>query len=134
MILRHSNRKMRKKILVADDEIAIQELLKVNLEAEGYAVVPAYNGKEALRLIGEERPDLLILDVSMPEMDGWEVCGKLKGGEEKNPLPVIFLSAFTQKVDIERGIELGAKDFITKPFNIKVLMQKVNKLLSFPQS
>jgi len=120
---------MKCRILVADDEITIQELLKVNLEALGHEVISAYDGKEALECIEKEAPDLVILDINMPEADGWKICGELKSDKKRSGIPVIFLSAFTQKSDIEKGLSLGAEEFFTKPFNIKTLMRKVEELL-----
>ncbi len=119
---------MQPTILVVDDEQDIVELLRYNLNKEGYRVLTATNGREALRLL-EKHPDLVLLDVMMPEMDGWEVCKAIRREPETSTLPVIFLTARESEVDEVLGLELGADDYIAKPVRIRTLVARVKKAL-----
>ena len=122
---------MQPTILVVDDEKDILDLLKYNLEKEGYAVITARNGKAALAAAGQ-RPDLYILDVMMPEMDGWEVCKALRRNPATSSIPVIFLTARDNEVDEVLGLELGADDYLTKPVRMRTLITRVKKALARP--
>ena len=122
---------MKQTILVIDDEKDIVDLLRYNLKKEGYEVSSAGDGVTALRL-AEKRPDLCILDVMMPGMDGWEVCKALRKNETTADIPVVFLTARDSEVDEVLGLELGADDFISKPVKIRTLLARVKKLLSRP--
>lgn len=117
------------KILVVDDDAVIQQLIEVNLELEGYEVVKASNGEEALARVADEAPDLVLLDVMMPRMNGRDVCRKIKGDPETANIPVIFLSARAQDLDVEAGLELGADAYVTKPFDPANLLETIADLL-----
>jgi len=122
---------MAKRVLVVDDDRVIQQLLEVNLQLEGYDVVAtASDGREALDKIAELKPDLVILDVMMPKMDGLEVCRHLKADPKLASIPVILLSARAQDLDIREGIEIGANAYLTKPFDPVELLEVVGRLLS----
>ena len=116
-------------ILVVDDDPVIQKLLTVNFEMEGYRVVVAGDGEEGLRKATEDQPDIVLLDVMMPRMDGVEVARRLKSDESTASIPVILLSAKAQANDISGGLDAGADDYITKPFDPLELLEKVADLL-----
>jgi two-component system, OmpR family, alkaline phosphatase synthesis response regulator PhoP len=116
---------MAKKILIVDDEKDIVQMLKYNIEKEGYAVLTALNGNRALEQARENKPDLILLDVMMPEMDGWEVCKQLMRDEKTARIPVIFLTAKGSEVDEVVGLELGADDYIIKPISIRKLIARI---------
>lgn len=119
----------RKRILVVDDEIYIVHILEFTLTMEGYEVITAADGEEALRKVEEDRPDLVVLDIMMPRMDGYEVCRLLRDDEETKELPVILLSAKGRPIDRETGLEVGANDYIVKPFSPRRLLEKIRDLL-----
>ena len=120
---------MGKRVLVVDDDRVIQQLLEVNLELEGYEVVAtAADGKEALEKIAELKPDLVILDIMMPKMDGLEVCRRLRADPDLAGIPVILLSARAQDMDIREGLEIGASAYLTKPFDPVELLEVVGRL------
>jgi two-component system alkaline phosphatase synthesis response regulator PhoP len=119
---------MQTNILVVDDEQDILELLKYNLNKEGYRVLTATNGRDALHLLGR-RPDLVLLDVMMPEMDGWEVCKAIRRNPDSSTIPIIFLTARESEVDEVLGLELGADDYIAKPVRVRTLVARVKKAL-----
>jgi len=112
-------------ILAVDDEDNILELLKFNLSKEGYHVIGATNGFDATGLAREEKPDLIILDVMLPEMDGYDVLRTLKANKETASIPVIMLSAKSEVLDKVVGLELGADDYITKPFSPREVVARV---------
>jgi CheY-like chemotaxis protein len=121
---------MGKRVLVVDDDRVIQQLLEVNLELEGYEVVAtASDGREALEKIAELTPDLVILDVMMPKMDGIEVCRHLKRDPKTADIPVVLLSARAQDLDVREGLEVGANAYLTKPFDPIELLDVVGRLL-----
>ena len=113
---------MEKLILVIEDEAPIVEILKFNLTKSGYRVLAAYDGEEGYRLALTEKPDLILLDVMLPKMDGFEVCKKIR---EKHSTPIIMLTARDEEVDKVLGLELGADDYCTKPFSVRELMARV---------
>jgi two-component system, OmpR family, alkaline phosphatase synthesis response regulator PhoP len=119
----------RKRILVVDDEIYIVHILEFSLTMEGYSVLTASDGEEALRIIEQERPDLVVLDIMMPKLDGYEVCRRLRQDDQFRTLPVILLSAKGRPVDREAGLQAGADDYITKPFSPRRLLEKMRELL-----
>jgi two-component system alkaline phosphatase synthesis response regulator PhoP len=119
----------RKRILVVDDEIYIVHILEFTLTMEGYDVITAADGEEALRKVRDDRPDLVVLDIMMPKMDGYEVCRRLRQDEEAQGLPVILLSAKGRPIDRETGLEVGADDYIVKPFSPRRLLEKIKDLL-----
>ncbi|HIE53018.1 MAG TPA: response regulator [Armatimonadetes bacterium] len=122
-----------KKILVVDDEEHVVAAIKTNLEVEGYRVLPAYSGQEALELVGREKPDLIVLDVMMPEMDGWEVLDRLKAQEQTAEIPVVMLTALSQDEDIIRGWEGGAHAYLTKPFDPAKLVRIIGEQLALQE-
>ena len=113
---------MDKLVLVIEDEAPIVEILKFNLGKSGYRVLAAYDGEEGYRLALSEKPDLILLDVMLPKMDGLEVCKKIR---EKQSTPIIMLTARDEEVDKVLGLELGADDYCTKPFSVRELMARV---------
>ena len=120
---------MTKKILVCDDEPYILMALTDAVEMEGYECVTAINGREALQKARETLPDLIMLDIMMPFMDGFEVCRELKADATTRDIPVIMLTAKSQQVDIQKGKDAGADDYITKPFRPSTLRKKFNEVL-----
>ncbi len=118
------------KILVVDDEVYIVHILDFSLGMEGYEVVTALDGEEALAKSLEHKPDLIVLDIMMPKMDGYEVCKRLKADDATRGIPVILLSAKGRNVDQKMGFEAGAEDYITKPFSPRKLAERINALLN----
>jgi len=118
------------RILVVDDTPPNLQMLSSTLRDEGYQVSVATSGRQALELVGRLRPDLILLDVMMPEMDGFETCRRLKASHAANDIPVIFLTARTETADIIQGFELGAVDYVAKPFNAHELLARVNTHLT----
>jgi two-component system phosphate regulon response regulator PhoB len=116
-------------ILIVDDEEDIQELITDNLLREGYDVLSAGTGEDALELIQTDLPSLVILDLMLPGIDGLEVCKKLKNNPGTHHIPIIMLTAKADELDIILGLELGADDYVTKPFSLVVLMARVRKIL-----
>jgi DNA-binding response OmpR family regulator len=117
------------KVLVVDDEAPIRLLCRVNLEAERIDVVEAADGESGLGLARSERPDVILLDVMMPGLDGWQVAERLVDDEATSQIPIIFLTARAELRDRARGLELGGVDYITKPFNPTELAAVVEGLL-----
>lgn len=113
---------MDKKILIVDDEKPIVEILKINLVKDGYTVFEAYDGEEAVNKAMVEEPDLILLDVMLPKLDGFSVLKKIR---EKSSVPILMLTAREEEFDKVLGLELGADDYITKPFSIRELMARV---------
>lgn len=120
-----SSHKTAPKVLLVDDEPAQREVIAYNLKAEGFDVVEAGDGEEALLLVNEEAPDIIILDWMMPRLSGIEVCRRLKMRAETQKLPVIMLSARGEEVDRVRGLETGADDYVIKPFSVLELVARV---------
>ncbi|HPQ39380.1 MAG TPA: response regulator transcription factor [bacterium] len=116
------------RILVVDDEMDILELLKYNLEKEGYHVYTAATGEVAVDLATEKMPDLVVLDLMLPGIDGMEVCRILNRDPRTMDIPIIMLTARTEDVDIVTGLELGAQDYVTKPFSPKVLIARIRAI------
>src|SRR6476661_10683823 len=125
---------MPKKILAVDDERHIVRLVQVNLERAGYEVVTASNGKEALEKVASEQPDLVVLDVMMPFMDGFEVLQNLRKNPETRDLPVIMLTAKAQDADVFRGWQSGVDCYLTKPFNPMELISFVKRIFKSLES
>lgn len=113
---------MSKKILIVDDEKNIVDILKFNLKKEGFTTVEAYDGEQAIELALSEKPDLILLDVMLPKMDGFTVCRKLR---QTLSTPILMLTAKEEEVDKVLGLELGADDYITKPFSQRELMARI---------
>jgi len=113
---------MTRKILVVDDEDSIVKIIKYNLEKEGFEVLTACDGEEGYKIASDKKPDLILLDIMMPKMDGYEVCKKIR---EKSNVPIIMLTARAEEVDKVVGLELGADDYVTKPFGNRELIARV---------
>jgi two-component system alkaline phosphatase synthesis response regulator PhoP len=120
---------LAKKILVVDDEVHIVELLKMNLKQHGYEPICAYSGQEALRNAEAYLPDLILLDIMMPDIDGIETCRRLKQNQKLRKIPVIMLTAKTEETDKVIGLSVGADDYITKPFSLRELFARINVAL-----
>ena len=120
---------MKEKILLVDDEKDIVKMLDYNLKKEGYKAVSAYDGEKALDSARREIPDLIILDLMLPGMDGLEVCKLLKKEPKTSHIPIIMLTAKTQEADKIVGLELGADDYVTKPFSPRELLARVKAIL-----
>jgi DNA-binding response OmpR family regulator len=119
----------KKRILVVDDEAHIIELVRVCLEDTDYDVIEAYDGLEALNLARSEKPDLILLDVMMPKMDGYEVCRTLKAEDDTRIIPIVMLTAKGQEVDKVKGFQSGADSYMTKPFSpLRLLTELEEKL------
>ena len=116
-------------VLVVEDEHAQREVLSYNLEAEGFRVAKAINGEEALLLLEEEAPDIVVLDWMLPNVSGIEVCRRIKLRPETRGVPVIMLSARSEEVDRVRGLETGADDYVVKPYSVVELMARVRAQL-----
>ncbi len=119
----------KERILVVDDDEDILELIRFNLVKEGYQVVTALTGEEALEQAKHESPDLILLDLMLPGLDGLDVCRRLKGSTDTSSIPIIMLTAKTEDADIVLGLELGAEDYITKPFSPRVLIARLKAVL-----
>lgn len=116
------------KILIVDDEAPIRQLVRFNLEKAGYAVSEADNGRDAVRM-AQEKPDLIVLDLMLPEIDGLEVCRQIKGARQTSGIPVIMLTARDDEFDKVVGLELGADDYMTKPFSPRELVARIKAVL-----
>ena len=119
----------KEKILVVDDEYHIVELIKFNLEKNGYRVIQAIDGKDALEKAKEEKPDLIVLDIMLPKIDGIEVCKTLKKDIVTEKISIIMLTAKSEEIDKILGLELGADDYVTKPFSVKELIARIKAVL-----
>ncbi|MDI6854069.1 MAG: response regulator transcription factor [Deltaproteobacteria bacterium] len=116
-------------ILVVEDEDDIRELLRYNLAREGYRVAAAASGEEALKAARESLPDLVLLDLMLPGLDGLEVCRALKQDAQARKLPIVMLTAKGEEADVVAGLELGADDYVTKPFSLRVLLARLRAVL-----
>lgn len=114
------------KILIVDDDPRLRDLVRIALERAGFAVLTAADGRTALIHTNREAPDLIVLDIGLPEMDGFEVCRRIRGGSE---VPILFLTARDDEVDRILGLELGADDYVTKPFSPRELVARVRAIL-----
>jgi two-component system alkaline phosphatase synthesis response regulator PhoP len=119
----------REKILIVDDEMSTLMPLKRSLESENYAVVEAYDGHEAIKKANEEMPDLIILDLMLPGMDGIEVCQHLKEDTQTEKIPIIMLTAKDNINDKVKGLQIGADDYVTKPFVLKELKARIKNVM-----
>lgn len=115
-------------VLVADDEVNLLLLLKDNFEEHGFDVITAANGEEAYQKSVAEKPDMIILDVEMPKLNGLQVCEKIRKTEELKTVPILIFSAYAQPEDVKKGFALGADDYIPKPFKIRDLIDTVYHL------
>jgi len=121
---------MLAKLLVIDDDAALNEMLAQGLGARGFEIVTALSGKEGIEAALRHRPDLILLDVMMPEMDGWEVCRRLRAAMD---LPIIMLTAKDDRAEVVRGFELGVDDYVTKPFDLRELELRIRAVLKRSQ-
>jgi two-component system alkaline phosphatase synthesis response regulator PhoP len=119
-----------KKILIVDDEVDLVETIRFPLEVEGYHVLVSYNGEDALNQARKENPDLILLDLMLPKLDGYKVCRLLKFDDRYKHIPIIMLTARTQEKDKALGMETGANEYITKPFDMEDLLRKVKAYLN----
>jgi len=115
----------RGKVLVVDDEEYIQHILNFSFGAEGYEVITAANGEEAVNIARSEKPDIIVLDIMMPKMDGYEACKQIKADPQTQDIPVILLTAKGREVDRKLGAEAGADDYVVKPFSPGRLIERV---------
>lgn len=120
------------RILIAEDERDIRELITITLSFAGYEVIPTKNGEEALRIAlnPEQTPDLILMDIRMPVMTGYEACEILKANDMTRDIPVVFLSAKGQESEVKLGLEVGAEDYILKPFSLDELTTHIVEILS----
>lgn len=118
------------KILVVDDEVNITQILEFSIGSEGFEVITAQNGEEAIERARRERPDLIILDIMMPKIDGYEACRILKANPLTKNIPVLLLTAKGRDIDRRLGYEVGATDYIVKPFSPNKLVERIHRLLS----
>ena len=118
------------RVMAVDDDHVIRGLLEVNLEMEGHEVMTAFDGADALQKVATTRPDLILLDVMMPNVNGWEVAEALKAQEETRNIPIVFLSARAMEADVRKGTDLGVQAYVTKPFDPIDLMELVNRLIA----
>src|SRR4030067_2215437 len=119
----------KKRILVVDDEVDLVETVRFSLEGEGYQVLVSYNGEDALNKARKENPDLILLDLMLPKLDGYKVCRLLKFDERYKHIPILMLTAKTQEKDKLLGKETGADEYITKPFEMDDLVEKIKSYL-----
>jgi len=119
---------MAKRILIVDDEPQMADMLSIRLEANGYDVVTAHDGQEGLDKARSEKPDLIILDLMLPKIDGYKVCGLLKKDSRFARIPIIMFTARARQEDMALGEEMGADAYITKPFDSQVLLAKIKEL------
>ncbi len=122
-----------RRILIVDDDPVILRLLKVNFEMEGFAVMTAENGEDGVAAATRDVPDIILLDVMMPGMDGLQAAEKLRAQSSTKEIPIIFVSAKAQSVDVKAGLQAGAVDYVTKPFDPVELVEKVENLLAQTQ-
>ncbi|MFA5276335.1 MAG: response regulator, partial [Candidatus Omnitrophota bacterium] len=120
----------KRKILVVDDEKELVKLVTFNLSIAGYNVLSAKNGIEALEISEQENPDLIILDIMLPRIDGWEVCRRLRQNPHTTHIPIIILSALSEVNDKLKGFDLGIDDYVTKPFSPRELVVRVKRVLA----
>jgi two-component system phosphate regulon response regulator PhoB len=119
----------REKILVIEDDADIQELLKFNLAKEGYSVLVAVTGEDGLRLALNNLPDLILLDLMLPKLDGLEVCKRIRAHSRASAIPIIMLTSKSEESDVITGLEVGADDYLAKPFSPKVLIARIRNIL-----
>ncbi len=124
----------KRTVMVVDDNPDIVAVIRTILEVEGYGLQFAYSGQETFNLLGEQKPDLILLDILMPTIDGLEVLTRLKGHPDTASIPVILLTSMVQYKDVLIGYKRGASDYITKPFSNTQLVATINRLLGMPDT
>ncbi len=129
LYLTRYNRNMPGRILVVDDDKQIVRLVKTYLEDSGFSVLTAFNGEDALHLVRRERPALIVLDIQLPERDGWEITRRVRADDHLAAIPILMLTARVQDTDKILGLELGADDYLTKPFNPREVVARVRAIL-----
>jgi two-component system alkaline phosphatase synthesis response regulator PhoP len=117
------------KILLVEDEEDIAEIIKLQAELAGYKVVVESDGLNGLRAVAREKPDLVVLDIMLPGLNGLDVCRKIKSNPDTKPIPVIMISAKSEELDVILGLELGADDYVSKPFSVKILLSRIRAVL-----
>jgi len=120
---------IKKRILVVEDEQELIKAVQIRLKYSGYEVLSACNGREGLEVVRKEKPDLILLDVMMPEMDGLEMLANLKSSPDIKHIPVIMLTAKAQSDDVSQADKLGAFDYVVKPFTSQILLEKIRKAI-----
>ncbi len=125
---------MAKKILIVDDEVHIRDIIRFRMEVEGFEILEANNGRNAIEVLTKEQPNIIVLDVMMPEMDGWEVCRFVRSQPDISKTPILMLTAKTEIRDKIHGMQAGANDYLTKPFSPNELVVRVQKLLQAAES
>jgi DNA-binding response OmpR family regulator len=120
----------KKHILVVDDEVQLANMVKMRLEANNYSVSVAYDGEDALQKVSTNKPDLIILDIVLPKLDGYMICSLLKKNDPTKNIPIILFTAREQEEDRLLGEKVGANAYITKPFGSQVLLEKIKELLA----
>lgn len=130
MMVQARDREAKSKILLVDDEAPLRMLVAATLEGSGYELFEATNGQEGLEIAFREKPDLVLLDVAMPKMDGFEMCRRLKADPATANIVVIMLTAMGQQSDRQKGAEAGADAYFTKPFSPTALLNKINEVLA----
>jgi len=118
----------KRKILVIEDDRAISELITYNLEREGYEIACLYDGAQAVDFINKRKPDLIILDLMLPEVDGIEICRTIKSDAKTKQIPIVMLTAKSEEADVVVGLQMGADDYIPKPFSPKVLVARIKAI------
>lgn len=119
----------KEKILIVEDETALSEIIKIRLEKNGYEVISAFDGAQALEMARQQNPSLIILDLMLPKIDGYKVCRMLKFDEKYKKIPIILFTARVQESDKKLGEQVGADAYITKPFDPETLLSKIKELL-----
>ena len=119
---RCSEKQHSTRILVVDDEVRYVRAIQINLQASGYQVLTAHDGQSAIDLVAQRQPDLMVLDIRMPDMDGYQVCQRVR---EFSAVPIIMLTALAEDADKVRGLDVGADDYVTKPFSADELLARV---------
>ncbi|MFH1442229.1 MAG: response regulator [Candidatus Omnitrophota bacterium] len=120
----------KEKILIVEDEVALSEMIKLRLEKNGYEVISAFDGVQALEMARQQNPSLIILDLMLPKIDGYKVCRMLKFDEKYKKIPIIMFTARVQESDKKLGEQVGADAYITKPFDPETLLSKIKELLT----
>ena len=120
---------LKKKILIVDDEVDLVEMVALRLEASDFEVIKAYDGQEGLDKARNEKPDLIVLDLMLPKIDGYKVCRMLKFDEKYKNIPIILFTAKVQEADKKLGVDVGADAYVTKPFESSELLNKISQLL-----
>src|SRR5580698_1729803 len=119
---------VKKKILVVEDDRDISELISYNLEREGYEIACLYDGGQAVEFVNKRKPELIILDLMLPEVDGIEICRTLKSDPNTKHIPIVMLTAKSEEADVVVGLQMGADDYIPKPFSPKVLAARIKAI------